>query len=112
MKHIKHVKSHRTLSIGDKVWLDSHNLKVNVHSKKLAPRQYGPFKITHQISPVTYRITLPPSMKIHNVFHIDLLIPYTETEAYSETFPQPPPEIIDGEEEYKVEEIINHYIKG
>ena len=46
-------------------------------------------------------------MKIHNVFHIDLLIPYKETEAYGETYPQPPPEIIDGEEEYEVEEIIN-----
>jgi len=46
-------------------------------------------------------------MKIHNVFHIDLLIPYNETEAYGETYTQPPPELIDGEEEYEVEEIIN-----
>jgi len=46
-------------------------------------------------------------MKIHNVFHIDLLIPYNETEAYGETYTQPPPEIIDGEEEYEIEEIIN-----
>ena len=46
-------------------------------------------------------------MRIHNVFHIDLLIPYKETEAYSETYTQPPPELIDGQEEYEVEEIIN-----
>jgi len=46
-------------------------------------------------------------MKIYNVFHIDLLIPYNETEAYGETYTQPPPEIIDGEEEYEIEEIIN-----
>jgi len=46
-------------------------------------------------------------MTIHNVFHIDLLIPYHETEEYSETYTQPPPELIDGEEEYEVEEIIN-----
>ena len=46
-------------------------------------------------------------MKIHNVFHIDLLIPYKETEAYGETYMQPPPELIDGQEEYEVEEIIN-----
>ena len=45
-------------------------------------------------------------MKIHNVFHVDLLIPYKETEAYGDTYPQPPPELIDGQEEYEVEDII------
>jgi len=60
-----------------------------------------------QISPVTYRIELPPSMKIYNVFHIDLLILYHKTEEYGEIYMQPPPELIDGEEEYEVEEIIN-----
>src|SRR5580698_3455436 len=51
-------------------------------------------------------------MKIHNVFHVDLLTPYIETQAYGENYPQPPPEIIDGEEEYEVEIIIDdHYIR-
>ena len=45
-------------------------------------------------------------MKIHDVFHVDLLIPYKETEAYGDAYPQPPPELIDGQEEYEVEEII------
>jgi hypothetical protein len=63
-----------------------------------------------QVSPVTYKIKLPPSMKIHDVFHIDLLIPFTEMQAYGETYPHPPPELIDGEEEYEVEEILNDRI--
>jgi len=92
--------------------LDSQNLRVNTLSRKLSPRRYGPFKVLKQVSPVAYCIELPPSMKIHNVFHIDLLIPYNETEAYSETYTQPPPEIIDGEEEYEVEEIINTCYTG
>ena len=46
-------------------------------------------------------------MKIHNVFHIDLLIPHRQTEAYGETYHQPPPELINGEEEYEIEEIID-----
>ena len=51
-------------------------------------------------------------MKIHNVFHMDLLTPYIETQAYGENYPQPPPEIIDGKEEYEVELIIDdHYIR-
>ena len=48
-------------------------------------------------------------MKIHNVFHVDLLIPYVKTQAYRENYPQPPSEIFNGEEEYKVEMIIDDY---
>ena len=106
-KQIKHYTPKRTLSPGNKVMLDSCNLQVNTPSRKLSPRRYGPFKVLKQISLVAYRIELPPTMKIHNVFHIDLLILYNETEAYGETYMQPPPEIIDGEEEYEIEEIIN-----
>ena len=106
-KRIKHYTPRRTLSPGDKVILDSHNLQVKSPSRKLSPRRYRPFKVLKQVSPVAYCIELPPSMKIHNVFHIDLLIPYKKTEAYGETYIQPPPELIDGQEEYEVEEIIN-----
>jgi hypothetical protein len=47
-------------------------------------------------------------MRIHNVFHVDRLIPYIETQAYGKAYPQPPPELIYGEEEYEVEAIIHH----
>jgi hypothetical protein len=100
----------RSFVTGNKVWLDSRNLKTNVKSKKLAPKQYGPFEIVKLVSPIAYKIKLPPSMKIHDVFHIDLLIPFTEMQAYGETHPHPPPELIDGEEEYEVEEILNDCI--
>jgi len=51
-------------------------------------------------------------MRIHDVFHIDRLIPFVSTEAYGAAYSQPPPELIDGEEEYEVEEIIRHRVKG
>ena len=50
-------------------------------------------------------------MKIHNVFHIDLLLPYKETEAYGTPFTRPPP-IIDSEEEYEIEAILDARRKG
>ena len=59
------------------------------------------------MSPVTYRLQLPQSFKIHNVFHVDLLIPYHETKEHGTNYLQPPPDLIDGEEEYEVESIIN-----
>ena len=46
-------------------------------------------------------------MKIYNIFHVDLLVSYIKTLAYGENYPQPPPEIIDGEEKYEVEMIIH-----
>jgi len=51
-------------------------------------------------------------MKIHNVFHIDLLLPYKEMEAYGPSFSKPPPDLIEGEEEYKIESIQDTRLKG
>jgi hypothetical protein len=72
---------------------------------KLLLKRYGPFKITKKIGPVAYRLDLPPSMRIHNVFHIDLLMPYKETEAYGPAYTRPPPDLINEEEEYEIESI-------
>ena len=105
-KRIKSPKDPPAFQINQKVWLDSRNLHTNVPSKKLAPRRYGPFTIQEKISPVAYRINLPAHMRIHNVFHIDLLTPFHATEVYGEAYPQPPPDLIEGEEEYEVEDII------
>jgi len=41
------------------------------------------------------------------VFHVDLLTPYKETEFHGRNFERPLPDLIDGEEEYKVERIVN-----
>ena len=41
------------------------------------------------------------------MFHVDLLTPYHETKEHGANYTQPPPELIDGEEEYEVEEITN-----
>jgi len=49
-------------------------------------------------------------MKIHNVFHTDLLLPFKETEQYGTLFTRPPL-IIDSEEEYEIKNILDarHY---
>ncbi|KAA0056191.1 pol protein [Cucumis melo var. makuwa] len=41
---------------------------------KLSPRFVGPFEILERISPVAYRLALPPSLsKVHDVFHVSML---------------------------------------
>ena len=43
---------------GNKVWLDSRNLKT---IKKMKPKREGPFVITKVLGPVTYQLLLPAS---------------------------------------------------
>jgi hypothetical protein len=45
-------------------------------------------------------------MKIHPVFHVDLLTKYRETEAHGPNYERPTPDIIEGEPEWEVEKII------
>ena len=92
---------------GDKVWLDGCNLHLDHPAAKLSPKRHGPFTITRVLSPITYQLELPPQWKIHNVFHIDLLIPYHENDTHRPNFMHPPPDLINREEEYKVEQILD-----
>jgi hypothetical protein len=46
------------------------------------------------------------------MFHVSLLTPYTETPSHGPNFTQPPPDLIDGEEEYEVEQIRSHRTWG
>ena len=57
---------------GQKVWLDTQNFKTG-HHKKIAPKHEGPFEIEETLGPVTYRLKLPESWKIHNLFYTTLL---------------------------------------
>jgi hypothetical protein len=92
---------------GDQVWLEGKNLRINQPTAKLAPRRHGPFKIIQVMSAINYRLELPTQWSIHPVFHIDLLTPYRETTMHGPNFTRPTPELIDGEEEYSVEKILD-----
>src|ERR1700678_3235940 len=92
---------------GQKIWLDTPNLKKSYH-KEITPKREGPFKINEVLGPVTYRLKLPKTWKIHDVFHAILLKPYIENETHGGKFPRTLPELLEGEEVYKVESIIKH----
>jgi hypothetical protein len=97
---------------GEQVWLEATHLKIRHQKTKLKPKRYGPFKIIKEISPVAYQLRLSVAWGIYDVFHASLLLPYHETTAHSPNFSQPPPELIDGEEEYQVECIMGHQKTG
>jgi Chromo (CHRromatin Organisation MOdifier) domain len=74
---------------------------------KLGPKCYGLFLVTKVVFLVVFKLQLPASWKIHNVFHTLLLLPYKETEEHGINYKEPPPDLIDGEHEYEVEHIID-----
>ena len=74
----------------------------------MKPKQEEPFRITEVLGPLTYKLQLPTSLRIHNIFHATLLKPYKENKTYGRNFPEPPPELVEGEEVYKIETILNH----
>ena len=92
--------------LGDEVWLKGHNLTTTHPTAKLAPRRYGPFPITRVISRTSYQLKLPPQWKIHNVFHTTLLTPYKETALNGNRNQEPAPELINGQLEWEVEQIL------
>ena len=94
--------------VGEWVWLEAKYLALPYASVKLAPKRHGPFQITKEISPVAYQLALPRTWTIHNVFHSSLLTHYKETYESGTQFQHPPPELVGNEEEYEVEQIINH----
>jgi len=104
---IKDHPRYALFTIGSKVWLEGTNLRLPANvTTKLAPRRYGPFTVAAQVSKVAYQLRLPSTWKIHNIFHASLLTPYKETDQHGPNFIEPPPEIVEGEEEWEIEKIL------
>ncbi|KAI2663199.1 Transposon Tf2-6 polyprotein [Labeo rohita] len=96
---------------GQWVWLSTRDLRLRLPCRKLSPRYVGPFQIVRQITPVSFRLALPREYRISPTFHVSLLKPAgrpSRTEDLDETAPQGPgPLIIDGEEAYRVNTILD-----
>ncbi|QRV96830.1 Transposon Ty3-G Gag-Pol polyprotein [Ceratobasidium sp. AG-Ba] len=92
---------------GDKVWLVSQNVTTRRPLKKLDSKKLGPFVISEKISSHAYQLDLPKTMKSYNVFHINLLAPFTEDKDFHRRQARPPPILTkEGEEQYEVDHVV------
>jgi hypothetical protein len=58
--------------VGDKVWLDTRNIKTERPAKKLDDKFKGPFTVT-KVGTHTVTLDLPESWKVFNTFHTSLV---------------------------------------
>ena len=96
---------------GEEVWLETTNIKMMPDHPKFKEKRTGPFKITRKLSDWAYELELPADWKVHPVFHASLLTRFTTTAVHGPAFSKPPPEEIEGHQEYEVHSILRHRSK-
>jgi hypothetical protein len=110
----RHHTRHVVFSVGDLVLLSTTHYNLQLPSQKLSPRYLGPLKVLQIRGPNTVLIEVPPRLRriqaIQNVHH---LRPYISRprEIGPTNLPQIP-DLVDGCEEYEVEEILAHRKAG
>ena len=95
--------------VGDLVMLSTKDLKyqmVSRRTEKLMERFIGPYKVKKIVSANAVKLELPSTIKIHPVVNISRIRRYIG-QVEGQRKEQPAPVIIEGEEEWKVERILN-----
>ena len=101
--------------VGDLVMLSTKDLKyqmVRRRTEKLMERFIGPYRIKKIVLSNAVELELPSTIKIHLVVNISRIQKYVGQVEEQEK-EQPAPVIIEGEEEWEVERILNkQWIRG
>ena len=95
--------------VGDMVWLDSSDISITRPSRKLAHRRWGPYKVERKVGLASYRLHLPPDLnRLHPVFPVvKLTLATPDPIPGRRSKPPPPPVLVDGNEEFEVEEVLD-----
>ena len=112
--HAKYYNQGRTkppvFKVGDQVYVSRRNMPTSRPSRKLDHKYLGPFEILQQVSSHAYRLQLPSTVHQHPVFHVQELTPAVNADLPDipgHRQPPLPPMIVNGEEEYEVQGILN-----
>jgi len=101
--------------VEDLVILSTKDLKYQIarrRTEKLTERFVGPYKIKKIVSTNVVKLELPSTIKIHPVVNVSRIRKYVG-QVEGQKREQPAPVIIEGEEEWEVERILNkRWIRG
>jgi hypothetical protein len=94
---------------GDRVYLESSDIRTTHPSQKLLHRYLGPYEVVEAVGSHTYRLKLPRTMqRLHPVFPVVKLLRAPDDSIPGRRAKAPPPPIIvDREPEWEVEEILD-----
>jgi len=95
--------------VGDLVMLSTKDLKYQMagrRTEKLTERFVGPYRIKKIVSSNAVELELPSTVKIHLVVNISRIQRYVG-QVEGQRKEQPAPVVIEGEEEWEVERILN-----
>ncbi len=91
---------------GSKVFLDGRNITTARPSKKLDDKMLGPFEVTDPVGS-SYKLKLPETMRIHDVFHSGLLRPAANDPLPGQTNEPPGLIVINDEDEWEIDDILD-----
>ena len=61
------------MRIGDQLLLSTKSIKLKTPgARKLLPKWIGPFRVVKIIGEVAYKVELPDTMQMHDVFHVSM----------------------------------------
>ena len=102
-------RRHVEFAVGDKVKLKTVNLNILTKdgSKKFMPKWWGPLQVTEKVSSHAYRLKLPDSWRVHDVFNISYLERWVDRpNATSDDAPAPV--VLNVEEWWFVDHVLDH----
>jgi transposase InsO family protein len=92
---------------GDLVWVDGRNWRTARPSRKLENKHHGPYRVIRTIGTHAYELDIPATIQKHRTFPVSLLHAAAEDPLPGQVTPPPLPVIVEGEEEWEVEEILD-----
>jgi Chromo (CHRromatin Organisation MOdifier) domain len=108
-RHSNRKRMGDVFGVGDKVLLSTKYFTPPAYQgrkMKLAGKFAGPYEVMQVVSPAAVKLSLPSGTKEHPVFHTSMLRPYVPDTTGERTPPPPEPVIVDGFEEYEVEQML------
>jgi len=91
---------------GSKVFLNERNIVTARPFKKLDDKMLDPFTNLDSVDS-SYKLKLPESMRVHDVFHSDLLRPTADDPLPGQKNEPPGSIVVNDEDEWKIDDILN-----
>ena len=107
----KHRSPAPVYSVGDSVWLDTRQLRLETVATKFNPTYIGPFEVLDADSH-TVKLQLPKFMKHHPRFHVSRVKAVGADGITGRPVSEPRPIHMKGESYYQAEKIVDSFVEG